>query len=56
MLAAGTKTTTNCSQKKGLQVITKWFLWHGGLAQFTWARAETPRPTEGERWQELETL
>ena len=41
---------------KGLKAVTKWFLRHGGLAQFTRARDEALRPEGGEKWQELETL
>jgi hypothetical protein len=46
--------------KKGLTAVTGWFLRHGGLEQFAWAKAEIDKPRRGEVgdevWGELESL
>lgn len=42
--------------EKGLLAVTKWFLRYGGLAQFTWAKAEATMLKGGKKWCELESL
>jgi hypothetical protein len=42
--------------EKGLAAVSGWFLRHGGLEQFAWAKAEADRPEGGECWGELESL
>jgi hypothetical protein len=42
--------------EKGLAAVTGWFLRHGGLAQFAWAKSEVDRPEGSEGWGELESL
>ena len=42
--------------EEGLAAVSGWFLRHGGLTQFAWAKAEADRPEGGECWGELESL
>jgi hypothetical protein len=44
--------TTN----KGLKAVTRWFLYHGGLAQFARVKEELARPVRVGEWEELEDL
>ena len=57
LMKAGTsRYHTLLTTGKGLQAVTKWFLQHGGLAQFARAKHEDIRPEKGQEWQELEAL